>query len=606
MGDNIVRKAIEQLKNDATFNETKNEEFYYLLEDETEFNRKYGNCRSLKNDKAIIICDVVQNTINEWDEFLGSFDLDKKKCCYYLIYWLYGKISENNFSNETINLIYYEFERILTKKCFKDEDKVELYKKFVKSYDVDVLKNKKVLYDFLEHFSELKRLLENSLNDVHKKIFCDYITYVINIYQKIELNNDRVEYCPELIKFEENFKNTNELDVIRNKCSGSINLKINGKNKEFCLALDGNPQERAAVQRKNEKIFNKKKFFDNNLKDVPYNQMYDEFNKEEDNEKYKEYCNDIINLESYYNGINNLCNKLTRNLINVSNLEDEAKRNDACSYFIHWLYDQLMNLDYVKSDYRHSNPAIRGIYDVVIKINMREFMYTGCYVHFDYTLEQWKDWKILHDYFKNCDCIIVENTDLSKEKCEIKCEDLYTINELYGKYIKQSCTFFSNEQYFAEHPEFFECNQKCNPYNLYIRLKCNDKEPNKIFNKVNPPESIEYYSKYLTEKSEKERLLDEKIPNSFITSMVGDDISYHNPFYTIVLATFSLLGIFTLFFLFYKFTPFGTWIHRNNRSNKKYHYNHYNKFKGEVLDKNSRPKYVSTRRGRVSIAYQNS
>ncbi|GAW80431.1 variable surface protein [Plasmodium gonderi] len=576
--------------------------FYYLLDDGSSFDNNCDKCKASNDPKSIKICCVFYSMLNEWDAILDDLKLDKEKCCNYLIYWLYGKLSENKFSAITIHDLYDTFKKLFTKKCSKGAEN-DLYKIFVKSYDMSVLKNKKHLYDFIEHFSSIKELLDKVENGEKKKRVCEYLKYIISLYQKVEMQNGRKEYCPELIIFEEKFKDKGELDLINSKCNTTLNLIINEKNTTFCAEQD---HETTSVRgHKIETTFRKKKFTDNTLKDVPFYNLYHEYNKNENTEKYKEYCENIYNLYGSNNEVCNLCEKLSRNLIYVSNLENEEKHNIGCSYFIHWVYEQVLSIENIKANYEKDNPVIIELYKVVNNINMREFTYKPCYVFFDYTLDEWKEWKILHDYFMNYDCTIGKKDEPIMDKCKIKCEDLFNINELYGKYINESCTYFSNKGYINERPEYFMCDEKYNPYNLYLHLNCNNENSDNNFKKVDLPEPIDYYSKYITEKSEKEYLLYKNFYKSRNTTILGD-ISEYDPFYPITLSAFVLLGMSLFFFIFYKFTPFRTWIHRKKRSNKKVYYNHNLKYKKEMLDQRSRSKQINSQRRRVNIAYQHS
>ncbi|GAB69379.1 CYIR protein, partial [Plasmodium cynomolgi strain B] len=293
---------------------------------------------------------------------------------------------------------------------------------------------------------------------------------------------------------------------------------------------------------------------DNALKHVAFYELYDKFNednKEDTKKTYKKYCNKVTVINGN-NEVSNLCEKLARNLMNVSNLEDREKSNIGCAYFIHWVYEELMNISDIKSNYSYNNPVIKELYNVVKEINLKEYMYKPCYVHFDYTLDEWKEWKVLHDYFMNYECNAKDDAGYNKDKCKISCEELNKINELYAKYIKNSCTFFSNKNYFNERPEYFNCDQKYNPHNLYLHLKCNEKEPEKLFRKVEPPQSIDHYSKYITEKSEEQRLLYKNVANTFRPSEEKEVPLTSDPFYTIVSGIFGLLGMFLVFSFFTK------------------------------------------------------
>ncbi|KMZ79446.1 hypothetical protein PVIIG_04122 [Plasmodium vivax India VII] len=175
--------------------------------------------------------------------------------------------------------------------------------------------------------------------------------------------------------------------------------------------------------------------------------------------------------------------------------------------------------------------------------------------------------KDLFDYFKNYDSIKGKKSTVGN-KHEQYCKYLTYINGLYERNISNCCVCFQGEEKCREDcPHYFQCNQLYNPYNLYNEYKCSTKISGKPFKKVNLPEAIDFYSKDITEKSKQKQYLprvDYFTPNStqemqdsmpkILDSMphtLGNTLE-SDPFYTIVLGAFTLLGILCFFFIFYK------------------------------------------------------
>ncbi|CAI7719438.1 PIR protein [Plasmodium vivax] len=592
MADDVVKSALKLLKEDKIFEKKRNTSTLYNLLDfvlGSYYTTK--TCKEIKNAKLIRICLDFEKNIDNWDDITKDFGYDHEKSCHAAIYWLYGKLSETKPNVSDLYYLYKAFETLLKKKCFVKIEDNFFYRKFVKSYDMNVLKNKKYLHDFLEHFDDIKTLIPKETSNENKKTYCGYIKYMTDLYQKMLKENGRKEYCAELIDFEKKFKEPKELEFIKKNCNDeTINILLN-ENSNVACSLIAEQLEIKHVKPNRE---------NNALKDVAHYELYKEFNKDDNKETYKEYCSKVTDIKGNTK-VSDFCKKLARNLINVTNLENREKRNIGCSYFIHWVYDELMKISDVKSNYSHNNPIIKELYNVVNEINMKEYMYKHCYVHFDYTLDEWKDWKVLHDYFMNYKCNTNDYTGSDKEKCKISCEQLIKINELYAKYIKKSCTYFSNENYFTERPEYFNCDQKYNPYNLYLHLKCDGGEPEKVFEKVEPPQSIEHYSKYITEKSEEQRLLYEKIANQFRPSKQEEFSLTSDPFYTAVLGVLGLLGVSLVFFVFYKFTPLGSRMHGNPMN---VYRSNYEEFEQEMLEQRLRSRNMNPQNARLNIAYQ--
>ncbi|CAG9482193.1 unnamed protein product [Plasmodium vivax] len=582
MDDDVVNRAINLLREDKIFEKKRNTSTLYNLLDfvlGSYYTTK--TCKEIKNAKLRRICLDFEKNIDNWDDITKDFGYDHEKSCHACIYWLYGKLSETKPNVSDLYNLYKAFETLLKKKCFEGTGDKFFYRKFVKSYDMKVLKNKKYLHDFLEHFDDIKKLMSKQISEENKKTYCGYLKYMADLYQKMLKENGRKEYCAELIDFERKFKETKELDFINKNCEGeTINILFDENFNVTCSLITPYP-ERKSVNRNREVTVKKKKITDDKK------------------ETYEKYCNKRPDINGNTK-VSDLCKKLARNLINVTNLENREKRNIGCSHFIHWVYTELMKISGIQSNYSHNNPVIKELYNVVNEINMKEHMYEHCYVHFDYTLDEWKDWKVLHDYFMNYKCNTNDDDASDKEKCKISCEQLIKINELYAKYIKKSCTYFSNENYFTERPEYFNCDQKYNPYNLYLHLKCDGGEPEKVFEKVEPPQSIEHYSKYITEKSEEQRLLYKNIANQFRPSKQEEFSLTSDPFYTAVLGVLGLLGVSLVFFVFYKFTPLGSRMHGNPMN---VYRSNYEEFEQEMLEQRLRSRNINPQNGRIRIAY---
>ncbi|KMZ87226.1 hypothetical protein PVBG_04011 [Plasmodium vivax Brazil I] len=482
----------------------------------------------------------------DWENVIDAFHFDHKKSCHHLMYWIYGSIIESDVDLYNMISIYDNLGNLLKETCFNDM-KEKFYIKFVRAYDTKVLRNKKAMYDFLEYYKRISEILNGNISNADSKVYCDYIEYMLNLYNVMVKENRQKFYCEEILAFDEKFSGNGNLNFIKSKCKNiSINLLFNQNHKKLC-SIEDEP-----INNSQPKEVAKSATNENVLKDIEFHKLCEEFNKENDMDKYKDHCNGISKLTGNYEGVSDMCKKLARNLTNVSKLDNTKKRSTGCSYFVYWVYEQLNKLNSIKSNYSYTNPAIKELYKVVNRINMEEFKDKGCYVYFDYTLDEWNEWKLLHDYFMNYECTIDKKTDTNSDTCKIKCENLHKINELYAKYLGKCCTYFSNGEYSNECPEFFECNDKYNPYELYVSLSCNFDETRKNFIKVEKPEFIDYYAKDITKKSKEQSLLNRSSVTHSETPMIADDTSIFDLFYTFVLGAFGLLGASLFFFVFYK------------------------------------------------------
>ncbi|EDL42287.1 variable surface protein Vir22/23-related [Plasmodium vivax] len=161
------------------------------------------------------------NEIADYIEPICNFyGISYDKCSDYLLYWLYGVIEESNLTSFQIHEVFNEID-ILKKntKCFKDGNK-KFIEKFQKIFNTHVLRNKKLLHDFTEHYDNIKNLLSNA-NQTNKEIYCKYVKYYFELYRRMKKQNplDLTEHYREEIKnFEEKFKN-GSLSFLDGMCS---------------------------------------------------------------------------------------------------------------------------------------------------------------------------------------------------------------------------------------------------------------------------------------------------------------------------------------------------------------------------------------------------
>ncbi|GAB70015.1 hypothetical protein PCYB_007640, partial [Plasmodium cynomolgi strain B] len=165
--------------------------------------------------------------INNWSTILKENHFDHNTSCIHIIYWLYGKIIGIEPDVTELQVIYNIFENFLKENCYKGENNKEIFMKYIKSYDMEILKNKKLVYDFLEYYDSIKKVLHENESKNNKE-YCNYTKYIFNLYKYMNQNNTTHVYCEEIRKFLEKFKDNNELDFLKNKCSSEsphINLE---------------------------------------------------------------------------------------------------------------------------------------------------------------------------------------------------------------------------------------------------------------------------------------------------------------------------------------------------------------------------------------------
>ncbi|GAB69494.1 hypothetical protein PCYB_002430 [Plasmodium cynomolgi strain B] len=172
------------------------------------------NSKSDKLDK--MICKV-EHLLKNIREYLTDFDLDIKNALDYLIYWLYGQLNEighnvndiNSFHTKVINYFNTKFPEL----------KDELNKKYIKSYNIKVLKNKKELYDFLNYYIYIKDRVNKNRNNEE---YCNYIVYIFKLYKEIHDDYNSMNsgwYDDEIKLFKDKISGVdNEINLLIKKC----------------------------------------------------------------------------------------------------------------------------------------------------------------------------------------------------------------------------------------------------------------------------------------------------------------------------------------------------------------------------------------------------
>ncbi|CAG9478291.1 unnamed protein product [Plasmodium vivax] len=671
------------MKKNKSFAETKalTDVYEYL---DTSYNSHNANSScdgcTLLNNKARIICCAIQNGMKGWKsapvlkQVLGT--TDNTKICDYFTHWLYGIIRKSKITDLDIYNLYEKMKDILKDVCNYKNTKESEVKRYVRIYDRNVLKDKRELYDFLEYYNNIKKVLSYE-KPINKDEYCRYIKYIFNLYQKMAMNNYKELYNMETDYFKEIFEKADEeLTFLENKCFGEYLYLIFDKEKRVLRDLKEEKKEQLVGKKtktcdssETDSVENSpydKHEYKDVLKDFSSYTVYEKLNNSTNIGTYCSDCKDVSNLESQYKGIKQFCKKLARNLRNkLSDINDTVKNeDDRCLYFIYWAYDKIREIYNGGTQNIHEIPLFSKILGIahginyelageVIRKNVGAFKgiprgnstttsggaaatqikeerfvrnselstYKPCFFYLDCTLDECKEMKDLFDYFKNYKSIKDKSSTVGN-KNERYCNYLTYINELYERNISNCCVCFQGEEKCREDcPHYFQCNQLYNPHNLYDEFNCSSKIPGKPFKKVNLPEAIDFYSKDITEKSKKKEYLTrvnyftptsaqdmrDRMPKILDgMSHTLDNTLESDPFYTIVLGAFTLLGILSVFFIFYKFTPVGSLFHRKKSRPNREIYDFHDVYMGRPLHEELEFPNENAKRGRLRLSYQSA
>ncbi|KMZ95685.1 hypothetical protein PVMG_05829 [Plasmodium vivax Mauritania I] len=517
---------------------------------------------------------------------------------------------KNSYNHKTIQYIYAAWDVINRNR--KKGYNYCWYKNF--KLASSEFNNKKQLYEFLEHYDSIKNKLNNvdSSNNIE---YCTFIKKMFDLYLEMEKSNTAQIYNDEIRYFQQ--KINCELSYVKTKCSDKcLHLVFQTKNDNFCQPNENNIGELSKSPKK-----------------------YEDFNSEENIDIYCNFCTEILPLERDYPGINELCKKLARNLIDIT--KETAENNDDiknnCEYLTHWIYDEMRKLYSSPSQSIGNIPFVHKLLDVGYRIN-ETLKNKHCRFKYyrDYSFEELKEMKKLHDFFKIYKDIDNKISTIGSENSNY-CEYISHIYGLYRKYIKNCCEYYYKENHYNDNcSDYFNCDKTYDPNNLLKKLNCSSKLSDEESQKVYDVATLDRLAKLMTEKSEEQsKLLSKstseksqvqaellaksvvvklkeqpelifKDKNVIITSENLFSALLNDPFYVASLGFFGLLGIFFTLFCFYKFTPLGSNFRKKSTGNEISKNNYNQKGRKKLLYENSESNNTNLKNRPYKLAYQSS
>ncbi|KMZ77008.1 hypothetical protein PVIIG_06075 [Plasmodium vivax India VII] len=195
----------------------------------------YKKCSNITESTLNNNCPTIKQVTKEWKNKFGNFSPHGKNVterCYLLILWIYDRIKGCNSNNYCISWFYGLLENFWDESdcCNKEKvygkdkgkDKYICKNKFIKTFNLDVLKYKRDSYDFFEYYDYIKNILSRRYQQNNEE-YCDYINYIFKLYHKLEEEVGQRGlphiYERELNLFRNKFGNDNELSSIKSKCN---------------------------------------------------------------------------------------------------------------------------------------------------------------------------------------------------------------------------------------------------------------------------------------------------------------------------------------------------------------------------------------------------
>ncbi|SBS94027.1 PIR Superfamily Protein [Plasmodium ovale curtisi] len=201
------------------------------------------------------------------------------------------------------------------------------------------------------------------------------------------------------------------------------------------------------------------------LQDLPAYKIYNEFNREENTPDYKDFCKSLglgdVEAER-------LCEKTSRILKELSSISISEEWTKRCHYFQHWFYDQIRKKFSTGDNNIARKPIANKLFRALEIINSKYSLNRHCLCYSFRKVEELKEEKDLHDYFKNHSSINCNDSDINR--CE-KYHDYVTyIKKSYDYFnVDEECCFFGNNlDDTCRH--YFKCENDYNPSDLLAKL----------------------------------------------------------------------------------------------------------------------------------------
>ncbi|GAW83948.1 variable surface protein [Plasmodium gonderi] len=345
-------------------------------------------CNKPENEKLRDLCYRIEHIFKQWNTICSSSEQHKGKCCDYVNYWLYDKIEKKkDLKFSDVSWIYNRLKEILCKYSSGSNDKC-ICKDNIKIFtSTDVLKYKKLLYDFLEYYNYIINV-QSTEEKIIEASSCEYIANMFSLYHKLEKEEEQQRkrgllnrYENELVLFRKKFNDENTLSLLKTKCNTYSSYFEKPKSTENSNPLQGNNEESYTRQNISPgyEVYTAKikSDYENVVRELPPSQIYEALSKEVSKEFRKgdsginsknynyTYC-DSLNKD-----IKTICEKMVRNINELSIIDklNEENHRDRCTYLNFWIYDKIIELYENKNEYILDIPEVSNLFDANIKIN---------------------------------------------------------------------------------------------------------------------------------------------------------------------------------------------------------------------------------------------
>ncbi|SBS84749.1 PIR Superfamily Protein [Plasmodium ovale curtisi] len=677
MSENIILEAHKLLKEDGLSQKNLDlhniyDECSRVIKDEY---AKYEKCikenEKQKPPNPNVTCkigDEIESSLGKLSEQFKSASIKDSTRCDYLLCWMSGKIDVCKNSTYCIIRLLNIFSKFWENcDCCekKDGEEKECKKTFVIEFDKEAIKNKKELYEFLDHYDIIENILNEEITE-KKEIYCKYSKYIFELYSFLENeDNKRVhkKYEKELKHFQNAFKSSDKLSKLKKACNyPNLSTKSQiDKNNENLSLQDNFVRYIPFTGNFSNYIIPSPSVMDDILGNTPSYKLYKEFDSAEISTN--EYdCSKKYFKESttYQSDAITVCKKIIKNFDKLYENKITAKADNRCLHYKNWAYFQIWKFINSKSEYTNAVKIINKFLDIQKENNIRKQSNKDvCHYYFIFKdfieLNAKREEKDLHDYFLNHSIIEKNISPVENDKEKYK-EYLRYIKKLYERHKKDwNCCSESGVDPLCVH--YFKCEEEYNPSDLLEILNGANKETVKMKYKNIPLVRIGEKKKEegsdgenvmriqfgrcsrIYDPNDKKKVVslrcdyrasrdhfdnfykklpDEKKDTSL--SISGNDSSTvninessviqnaseneSNPIhYKIPMSVALGLGTVFVFFLYYKFTPFGSLFGKRNLGRDSFE-DGFNEEYMREFSYDSEYEDVNLNKRRIQIAYQ--
>ncbi|CAG9479364.1 unnamed protein product [Plasmodium vivax] len=395
--------------------------FYKHLDDYKVPDRSPEVCRDQSNQMILKICPDLRNILQKWTNVWIGYNIPTSGICQHLIYWLYGKAMECESDYYCFNWIYSMFYEFFVKaSCYKYEmfDSQEI---FSRVFNADTIKNKKDLYDFLNHYSYIKELLKNPTKD--KTQYCTYIKYMFDIYQNMkEERRSKLTkvYNNEIAHFEKTIKD--DVNYLNDMCKNTEKSKHPLKSKDsFELVKEESKED---VEFPNGSLNRRRMYNYDVFKNLDVYQFAENYIKTQSDYGYGSIeCNKFNKTDDTVDPlIKQICTDFRKLFITLAySVTNEVKANIKYhEYLNYWLNRELRNH---KKDRTFREKFCKYIEETNSMIDIEGALKNTIY---DLNEVEYENMNILHKLYDYYYKIISEKKEKNNcSKYSEECNDLY-------------------------------------------------------------------------------------------------------------------------------------------------------------------------------------